>query len=565
MPDEILIRNGVVYDPLNGVKGEKMDICIKGGKIVSEVKNPKIIDADGRIVMPGGVDMHSHIAGGKVNAGRLLRPEDGRKGLEPKKGICRPCSGYSVPNTFATGYRYAKMGYTFVMEPAMPPLMARHTHEEMIDIPILDNAAMPLLDNNWMTLEYVRNNDVEKLAAYIAWMINSTKGYGIKIVNPGGTEAWAWAKNCNIDDAVPYFDVTPRQIIRALAEANEMFDLPHSIHVHANMLGHPGNYEVTLKTYDIVKGISPASPEKHKQVMHATHVQFHSYGGTSWKDFESKADEIAKYVNSNEHVTIDTGSVMLGDTTTMTADGPMEYSLYRITGRKWTNCDVELETGAGITPFMYSGKVPVNTIQWAIGMELALLIEDPWRVIITTDHPNGGPFITYPILISMLMNKKRREVVIEEVHAVINKKAILPSIDRELDWNDIAIMTRGAPARILGIHMHGKGHLGVGADADVTIYDITPEENDAARIQKALLNVKYCIKGGEIVTKDGEIVSTPEGKTYFVSVKCDEKLEEEMLKDLKEKFEKYYSVSLANYPVQDAYVPNPYEIKAEMR
>ncbi|MHC1636104.1 MAG: formylmethanofuran dehydrogenase subunit A [Candidatus Methanospirareceae archaeon] len=559
---ELLIKNGIVYDPLNGVKGEEKDICIRDGKIVEDVKNPKEIDAEGCIVMPGGVDMHSHIAGGKVNAGRLLRPEDGRKGLEPRTKVCRACSGYSVPNTYATGYRYARMGYTFVMEPAMPPLTARHTHEELIDTPIVDKAAMPLLDNNWMTLEYVKSKDIDLLAAYIAWMINSTKGYGIKIVNPGGTEAWAWAKNCNLDDAVPYFDVTPAEIIKSLAEANERFEMPHSIHLHANMLGQPGNYEITLKTYDLVKDIKPSLK---RQVLHATHVQFHSYGGTKWADFESKADEIASYVNKNEHITIDLGAVMLGDTTTMTADGPMEYNLYRLTGRKWTNCDVELETGAGITPFLYSGKVSVNTIQWAIGMELALLIKDPWRVILTTDHPNGAPFISYPILISLLMNKERREEVMKEVHPVINKKAVLPTIERELEWHDIAVMTRAAPAKILGLDKYGKGHLGVGADADVAIYDITPEEKDAGKIQKALLNAKYCIKGGEIVVKDGEVVASPEGKTYFVRVECEDKLTEEMLSHLKEKFENYYSVSMANYPVQDVYTPKPFEIRAKMR
>ncbi|MBC8520966.1 MAG: formylmethanofuran dehydrogenase subunit A [Candidatus Syntrophoarchaeum sp.] len=559
---ELLIKNGVVYDPINGVNGEKKDICIRDGKVVEEVKNPKVIDAGGRVVMPGGVDIHSHIAGGKVNSGRLFRPEDGRRGLEAKTKVCRMQSGYSVPNTFATGYRYAKMGYTFVMEAAMPPLAARHTHEEIVDIPILDNAALPLIDNNWMTLDYVKSGDIDLLTAYIAWIIKATKGYGVKIVNPGGTEAWAWGKNCDLNDTVPYFDVTPAEIVKSLGEANEKFEMPHSIHVHTNMLGHPGNFGVTMATYDLVKGIKPS---KDRQVLHATHTQFHSYGGTNWGDFESKADAIADYVNKNEHVTIDIGSIILGDTTTMTADGPMEYSLYQITGRKWTNHDVELETGSGITPFLYSGKSPVNTIQWAIGQELALLVKDPWKVALTTDHPNAGPFIGYPILISMLMSKKRREESAADMHSAIYDRAALPSIDREYDLYEIAIITRGMTAKALGLHEHGKGHLGVGADGDVAIYDMSPEERDAGKIQKAFLNTKYTIKGGEIVVKDGEVVATPAGKTYFVTPECDDTLTEEMLKKLKDKFEHYYSVTFNNYPVQDAYVPNPYEIKAPMR
>lgn len=558
---ELLITNGIVYDPLNQISGEKMDILVKDDKIVSAVKNPKVIDADGRLVMPGGVDMHTHIAGGKINVGRMLRPEDGRRGIEPRSKLTRVCTGYSVPNTFATGYRYAKMGYTTTFEPAMPPLLARHTHEEFRDIPIVDKGAIPLLDNHWLVMEYIKSGDMDKLAAFIAWIMNATKGYGIKIVNPGGAEAWGWGKNVrDLHDIVPNFDITPAEIIHGLAEANERLNLPHSIHIHCNNLGHPGNYDTTLATFDLVKDIAA----EKRQVMHATHVQYHSYGGSTWADMESKADAIASYVNSHDHVTIDPGQVMFGDTTTMTADGPMEYELHMMSKRKWTNKDVELETGSGIIPVFYSRKVSINSIQWAIGLELALLIKSPWKTALTTDHPNGAPFTRYPEIISLLMSKKRREEALRNVHDAINKRAIISSIDRELNWEDIAIMTRSAPAKILGLDKYGKGHLGIGADADISIYGISPEEDDPRKIQSALSHAKYTIKGGEIVVKDGEIVAVPEGRTYWVNPEFDGEATKDMLDDLAVKFKEYYSVNLANYPVQDAYVPHPIEIKTKV-
>ncbi|MHC1566225.1 MAG: formylmethanofuran dehydrogenase subunit A [Candidatus Syntropharchaeia archaeon] len=559
----LMIKNGFVYDPLNGIEGEKLDIFIEDGKIVSDAKNPEVIDAEGRLVMPGGVEMHSHIAGGKVNAGRIMRPEDGRKGLEPKGKITRACSGFSVPNTFATGYRYVKMGYTTTFEAAMPPLVARHTHEELEDIPICDKAALSLLDNNWLGMEYIKAGEIDKLTALIAWLIQATKGFGIKLVNPGGVEAWGWGKNVSdLDGTVPHFEVTPREIIKALAEVNERLNLPHSIHIHCNNLGHPGNYETTLKTFDIVKEINT---KRGRQVMHATHVQFHSYGGSNWGNMDSKADEIAKYINSNDHVTIDLGVVMFCDTTTMTADGPMEYDLYKLSRRKWSNHDVELETGAGIIPVAYSPKVGVNVIQWAIGFELALLIEDPWKVALTTDHPNGCPFTFYPKIISLLMSRKRREEMMREVSDAVNKRALLPSIERELDWNDIATMTRAGPAKILGIHEYGKGHLGVGADADIAIYDIKPDEIDPSRdpVESKLSVTKYTIKGGIIVAKDGEIVAAPEGKTFITNASVESSLMDAMLEDLEKNFRERYSVSLSNYPVQDEYVMHPFEIEVE--
>ncbi|MCK4933784.1 amidohydrolase family protein, partial [Candidatus Bathyarchaeota archaeon] len=143
MMNELLIKNGFVYDPLNRINGEIIDIAICDGKIVKEVKNGKSIDASGMVVMPGGVDIHSHIAGAKVNAARLLRPEDHYKDVEPKTALTRSGVGYSIPSTFTTGYRYARMGWTTVMEPAMPPLKAKHTHEELNDTPMVDKGAYP--------------------------------------------------------------------------------------------------------------------------------------------------------------------------------------------------------------------------------------------------------------------------------------------------------------------------------------------------------------------------------------------------------------------------------------
>ncbi|HPA98281.1 MAG TPA: amidohydrolase family protein, partial [Methanothrix sp.] len=63
-----IIRNGSVFDPLNGINGDKKDIFIREGKVVpslssAEQKDSLVIDARGKTVMPGGVDSHSHVAG----------------------------------------------------------------------------------------------------------------------------------------------------------------------------------------------------------------------------------------------------------------------------------------------------------------------------------------------------------------------------------------------------------------------------------------------------------------------------------------------------------------------
>lgn len=544
----LLINNGFVYDPLNNVDGEKMDIAIYGGRIVEKLENPKVIDACGMVVMPGGVDIHSHIAGAKVNAGRLLRPEDHYRDVEPKTATTRSGVGYSIPSTFTTGYRYARMGWTTVMDPAMPPLKARHTHEELNDTPIVDKGAYPLLGSNWFVLEHLRANEYEECAAYVAWMMKATKGYAIKLVNPGGLEAWGFGRNVrDIDDPVPHFDITPREIIRGLCKVNQLLNMPHAIHVHTNNLGKPGNYITTLETMKCVEHLSDGKP-----AIHLTHCQFSSFAGHDWRTFKSASDEIARYVNSHSHVTLDLGQIIFTNTTTMTADGPFQFILYQITGNKWVNNDVEAETSSGVVPFHYKRKSYVHATQWTIGLELALQIKDPWKVFLTTDHPNAGPFTAYPKIIAWLMSRKARDVVMEKISKRARRKALLSAIEREYTLYEIAIATRAGQAKALGLK--NKGHLGVGADADIAIYDLDPEKMNLAKhpmaIRRAFKNAAYTIKDGEIVVKNGEIMKSVRGKTYWVNVRASPSLLE-IEPELQKVFEEYYTVKYENYLVPD--------------
>lgn len=458
----------------------------------------------------------------------------------------RSGSGYSVPSVHVIGYEYAKMGYTTAISPAMPPLLARHTHHELNEIPMIDKMTLPLYDGNWFVMKYINEEKIDELKAFVSWLLWATKGYSVKLVNPGGTEAWGWGKNVHdIDDEVPYFNITPREMIYSLVEICNDLNLPHSVHLHCNMLGEPGNYEVTLKTLKIVRNF-----DYKRQSLHVTHIQFHSYGGDSWKNFESKSDEIAKEVNKNRNVTIDTGNVIFGDTTTMTGDGPMEFSLHRITGLKWVNKDVEIETAPGVTPYIYSPKVLVNCIQWAIGIELALLIK-PERVILSTDSPNGGVFTNYPKIIAWLMSRKAREDMLSNLHRSTENRTILSSIDKEYDFYEIAMITRSNPARVAGFDF--KGHLGVGADADIAVYDINPLEfnpRNYEEILKAFSRAYLTLKNGEVVVKEGRVVKVVYGRTFWVDSMSKVDLSS-IRDDLDYYFKRFYSVNLSNFIIDE--------------
>jgi formylmethanofuran dehydrogenase subunit A len=562
---EYIIKNGKVYDPKTGIKGEVSDVCIKDGKIADKVSSKaKVIDAKGKTVMAGAVEVHAHVAGPKVNEGRNYRPEDKLFTYKPTGKNTRMAGGFSIPTTFKTGYEYARMGYTTVMEAAMPPLYARHVHEEIKDTPIIDEGAFPVFGNNWFVFEYLKNNEMDNVCAYISWLLKTTKGYAIKIVNPGGSEAWGWGENCTtVNDPVPYFDITPTEIVKGLLTANEKMGLPHSIHIHSNNLGNPGNYETTLDTLKIAEGVKPNNKFGREQVLHHTHVQFHSYKGDSWANFESGSKEIADYFNKNKNMTMDLGCVTLDETTTMTADGPFEHHLTSLNHLKWANVDVELETSSGIVPYVYDPNIKVCAIQWAIGLELGLLAKDPMRTFITTDHPNAGPFTRYPRIMKWLMSDKSRQDMLkgfknsEKVIAATN----LASIDRELTMFELAQMTRAGPAKSLGLY-DIFGGLAPGMDADVAIFNIDEDKiKDPEEIEKAFTAADYVFKSGTMVVENGEVISNGNKRTLWVDAKIP--MNKQVERDVQMKFLKFYSMNLNNYEVSNHYVPNPYVIEVD--
>jgi formylmethanofuran dehydrogenase subunit A len=535
------IINGEVYDPINGINGEIRDVYVDQGRVAAPFTGGRVVDAAGMVVMPGGVDMHCHIAGPKVNAARKMRPEDHRMDPVPKTAVTRSGVGKSVPSTYATGYRYAAMGYTTAFDAAVPPMAARHAHEEFCDMPVIDKAFFVLMGNNEFIMRQIAAGEQEKLRNYVAWLLQATKGYAIKAVNPGGVELWKFRGNAHtIDDEVSGFGVTPRQIIASLAAAGMELNLPHPVHIHCNNLGIAGNWKETLETMKTLDG----------RRGHLAHVQFHSYGGRPGGLFTSRVPELAEYVNTHPNLTVDIGQVLFGDTTSMTGDGPLAYLLHQISGRKWANMDVECEEGCGIVPIEYKDKNYVHTTQWAIGLEWFLMVRDPWRIALSTDHPNGASFVAYPRIIRLLMDREFRRETLKSVNPKAIAKTSLPDHDREYSLFEIAIVTRAGPARILGLKH--KGHLGVGADADVSIYEKNGDK------EKMFSNPRFVIKEGEILVEEGHIRRETYGKTLFVSPQYDIAIE----KDIREFFKKYYTMEFENYPVQaEHYLPRPQEVK----
>jgi len=163
-------------------------------------------------------------------------------------------------------------------------------------------------------------------------------------------------------------------------------------------------------------------------------------------------------------------------------------------------------------------------------------------VAMSTDHPNGGSFLAYPQIIRLLMDRTYRRDALATVHPAVRERSSLADLDREYTLREICIITRSGPARILGLA--NKGHLGPGADADITIY--APQENKQTMFELP----KYVIKAGEMLVENGEIRQPHIGKTLHVAPHYDPGIEA----DIAKWFEQFYSIRFRNYPVTAEYL-----------
>ena len=536
------IINGKVYDPTQNINGKKVDIYVDDGKIVKPnssdlYKFKTVYDASGLIVMSGAIDIHSHIAGGNVNNARLLSPEIHSNFLKQNLNRKKSFPGFNSRWTSeGTGYRYAEMGFTTVVEPAVLPINSFLTHLELEKIPMIDKAGLAILGNDSFLLESMHKKKGQNfLNDYVAYTLNSTKCLGLKVINAGGSEFFKKGGEIfNLDDVVPSYGVTSRQILTALNKANEDLKVKHPLHVHCNNLGVPGNIKTILETIKTAEG----------KRMHLAHVQFYGYDSEGKRGFSSGSVQLADAVNKNKNITVDVGQVMFKPTVTISSDILRQFEARNNANpKKWIINEIE-DGGGGIVPYEYKSKNFVNSLQWLIGLEIFLMIKDPSKVFFTTDHPNGAPFTSYPELFRLLMDYEFRLEKMSEINQESLNFSFLKDIKRTYSMYDIAIMTRSSPAKILGLK--DRGSLRNGCIADISIYD--PKQS----IDQMFKSAKYVFKNGSEIVRNGRILKYHKSSTIATDIQ----FEKSITKDLQSWINRFYSLDVDDFKVDTDFFRN---------
>ena len=494
----ICIAGGRVVDPASG-RDEIGDVWIQNGRIVDAPDGhppAERIDASGCVVMAGAIDIHTHVVGANVAAARLLLPERYSEIETP------PEHWTGAPfDLQTTGALYAQMGFTMVVEPAVAPVDAAATHAELELIPYVDRAALSVVGNDDVLLGMLRDKASEDaIADYVGWLMTTSRAIGAKTINPGGVAALKEnIRSFELDDTIPEYGVSSRQISAAMRKALTKLGVPHPLHLHTHNLGLPGSVETAVATIEAAEG----------EPLHLAHLQFYAYGTEGGFGMSSGAVRLAELLSKHKNVTADVGQVMFGPTCTISSDTLTQFNARRwATPKKWAVRDGDAN-GGGMVPFHYKARSKIAALQWAIGLELFLAIDDPNQVYMTTDHPNGGPFTSYPDLIAQLMDRSVRQAVIDQLPKEALEVSALGSMTREYSLRDIAVMTRQAPARLLGLD--DRGHLKPGAAADVSVYRENPDI--AAMFRKA----QHVTKDGAFIVRDGQLAPPSYSRTLSVA------------------------------------------------
>ena len=222
-------------------------------------------------------------------------------------------------STFETGCLYAKMGFTTVVEPAMSPGAALHTHLELADIPIIDKATLAILGNDDFLLSMIRDDASPRMIEdYVAW----TVGLDARARRQGHQ----CRRRGRLQGECPHLLARRRRAVLRRQFAQDRQDAaggggparhPASAACPLQQSRRsPGSADTAAATIAAAEGVP----------LHLAHLQFYGYGTEGKRKFSSAAARLAELVNATPEVTIDVGQVMFGQTVTVSSDVMRQFS-----------------------------------------------------------------------------------------------------------------------------------------------------------------------------------------------------------------------------------------------
>ncbi|TFF99245.1 MAG: hypothetical protein EU541_05400 [Promethearchaeota archaeon] len=533
---KLLIKNGFVFDPLNGIEGEKKDILIEKRKIVekfSSQNNIKDIDASGKTVIPAAVDIHAHIASQQVNWARLL----GTK----KREFVKDWNRLTLENI---AKEYIKNGYTFVIDANVYPSISKQTIFDFSNLPVLDKGMLLNVSNIWALEDEFQRGKIKELSYFLSDLLSSCKGFGIKVYNPFEAEAWNFKiLRENIEKGGKLYNFTALDVYKNLTKAAEYLMLPHSVHAHIE--GYESqiakdNLNIVLDSIDFTElKRGDQDSEFRNQVFHLAHANSYNMDGDN--------ANLIDFLNSNSLVDVDLGFIGFDKLNPLiTSDRRLINDLLNSNenNTKVIRSANESEGDSFVTFRRFDKKNKNHCIMWANAIELALKVKNKWQIQLSFNYPNYSNVKDLPEIMTWLISKKARDSYMKDMNEDFLKNSSLNGNSEILSFNDFITITRASPAKSLGL-ADIKGSFSLGSDGDVNILNIDLSDIDLSKdyekLEKAFKDIEYVIKGGEIIKKERKMNLLNNGKIFWTDREIQGEEKTKIMKKKKEFYQKYYS------------------------
>jgi len=255
-------------------------------------------------------------------------------------------------------------------------------------------------------------------------------------------------------------------------------------------------------------------------------------------------------VNSNENIDLDLGFIAFNQINPLiTSDRRLIDSLLKANNNEATykliRAAIEFEGDIFATFRNFDKKNIANCYLWANALDIALSVKNIWQMQFSINFPNYANITDVPEIATWLVSKSARDNFMNDMNSDFLKDNSLKNNNKILTFNEFVILTRASPAKSLGLGST-KGNLGVGADADINIIDISINDIDISKnpnnIKTALSNIEYVIKAGNIIKEKEKIDLSHQGKIFWSQGKPEKEDKSLIMKSKKEFYEKFGSI-----------------------
>lgn len=543
---KLIIKNGLVYDPINDIEGEKKDILVESGTVVekfSNNKNIKEIDATGKTVIPSAIDIHTHVASQQVNWVRLL----GSSNIK----FNEIWQGLTLKNIAKD---YISMGYSFILEANVFPSLAKQTIFNFQQIPILDKAMLLNISNFWPLELDIQRDKINDMAIFLSDLLSKTYGFGFKIYNPFECEAWNFKEmREDLSKQGRLYNFSALDVYTNIVKCVESMGLPHSAHAHIegyeNAIGIKNLFKVleTINSLELEPNQKSNLDIKREQILHIAHASSYATDGNN--------NRLIDFINKNKRFTLDTSFVGFDQINPLlTSDRRVISSMLTMdaidTPYKLISSAVEFEGDSFTSLRKFDKKNYHDCILWANAIDLALEIKNKLQVCFSLNFPNNARLLDIPEILTWLVNRQARENFMKGMNDKFLKEYELRNNSKVLNFSEIVSITRVSPAKSLGLGSI-KGNLGLGADGDINILDLNLEKMDITNhvdmFKKAFSNIEYVIKSGEIVKKQENIDFRLNGSIFWSAGKTKVENKDLIISKKKEFYQKYSSLFYNSY------------------